>query len=356
MSGTRTQGTCRHGRCIRTGGYAGGLCKGHRDLAEREGRLPPRYVPSDRARAHLTELGRTLSTGEIAILVGLCPSTLHKIQKRSNLFRATEEKILAAKLDNREHFLSGNQVDVTATRRRLQGLAVAGHSIADLQRRLGMTKDAVTRLTKCDAKRFCSAITEQKVRKVTNELGLTPGTNTRVTARARLKGYAPLFAWDEDSIADPNALPNLTGYDPEVVQALLTPGVGSEGLEWADVDVQEAVRRSPEASTRGLATLMGVPVYAVAKHRDHVRMNRYPALDWAAVERMYVEENMSLSAISEALGEASRGLGGPSVKTLQRGMLRHGIKRRPPGRKTQAESIARRALIELERGGESLAS
>lgn len=104
-------------------------------------------------------------------------------------------------------------VDGTGTRRRLQALVAIGWSVSELGRRLSM--DNVHRTIKTER---VNAGTARAVRALYDQLWDTPpqpatrwerAAVSRVHADARRAGWAPPLAWDDDTIDDPAATPDL---------------------------------------------------------------------------------------------------------------------------------------------------
>lgn len=107
-------------------------------------------------------------------------------------------------------------VDGTGTRRRLQALHRIGWTSEDIASRLGMTRMAINNLMRRDTPVF--ATTKAKVTKVYDELwdvtpppmhGKAAGVRNRSINRAKRLGWAPPLAWDDDTIDDPDARPDL---------------------------------------------------------------------------------------------------------------------------------------------------
>jgi hypothetical protein len=101
--------------------------------------------------------------------------------------------------------------------RRLQALAVAGWPWARLARESGLTPARLHRLLTADDVPVSEA---RAVSAVYDRLGTAspglcgvPGVYARAArARAAEEGWAPVGAWDDDTIDDPAALPDWTGH------------------------------------------------------------------------------------------------------------------------------------------------
>jgi lambda repressor-like predicted transcriptional regulator len=130
-------------------------------------------------------------------------------------------------------------VDISGTRRRVQALARMGWPADVVATRCGLY-DNTLKQSLCRGR--VSARIAARVARLYDELSDTPGPSSRAAARAATLGYAPPVAWDDDTIDDPEARPNLTGYDEQVVRAL----VRGEAAEANRADRSEAAARLNE--------------------------------------------------------------------------------------------------------------
>lgn len=111
------------------------------------------------------------------------------------------KKLLAAGL------VAPGLVNSVGVVRRRQALGVIGYSLADLAPYFGVTASALN----------CQAVQGRTVYRTTHEqwcrvydlLSMTPGSNDLARVWARKRGWAPPLAWDDDTIDDPNATPDL---------------------------------------------------------------------------------------------------------------------------------------------------
>lgn len=179
------------------------------------------------------------------------------------LRRDTAEALLAVTPD-RLAPTGAVRVSAVGTRRRLQGLVALGWSQRRIAARLGIPANNLPRWLRGDA--LVSAAVAEQVRVLFDELcwSLPPtGTPAEKRAASRAKriaaqyGWAPPLAWDDDSIDDPAAIPQVgerhrsnAVVDPSEVEWLRSFGTSDELI--AD---RLGVR---------LATLQGVMRRAVA--------------------------------------------------------------------------------------------
>lgn len=117
-------------------------------------------------------------------------------------------------------------IDATATRRRLQGAAHLGCSPAAVAAHTGCTGQALADI-RAGRKKTVLASTDAEIAAFCYRLPLIPLPDTSATRQVKntalRNGWAPLAAWDEDTITDPGAEPDL-GRDPNHPDA-----------EWEDI-------------------------------------------------------------------------------------------------------------------------
>lgn len=225
------------------------------------GRAP--YVDAGPAREHvlaLMEAGmgwkRVARTASVpsGVMTKLLYGERTRGQAPSRRIRpATAQRILAVQLD----LAPGTVVDGTGAARRLQALTVAGWSQSHLAARLGILPSNFTATV-----HGRSQITVERARAVQalydQMSGLIPPTDTayqraavyRVRLRAAAAGWAPAIAWDEDTIDDPQARPNLTGFDEARVSEWL-----AEQTRPADADQLDAIEVLTRLIEDGFTTM-----------------------------------------------------------------------------------------------------
>lgn len=97
-------------------------------------------------------------------------------------------------------------VDNTGVVRRRQALAAIGYGLNDLAPYFGLTCRS---LGDHAGQRRVRRDTLQRWREVYDRLSMTPGPNEFARLWARRRGWPPPLAWDDDSIDNPAAKPNL---------------------------------------------------------------------------------------------------------------------------------------------------
>lgn len=187
---------------------------------------PSELVDAGPAREHLQALmaagmgiktiitkGR-LSGGTVSgILYGRTSPDPREVRPpRARIRRDVERRVLAVTLD----LAAGASMDSTGTRRRLQALMAIGWSQARLCGLIGTSQQNVSLLMR--GERRVLKGTAEKVRSVYDQRwsGPPPARNrwehagiTRARSIAAEHGWPPPMAWDDDSIEDPAAQPDL---------------------------------------------------------------------------------------------------------------------------------------------------
>ncbi|MFG2225347.1 hypothetical protein [Streptomyces sp. NPDC048644] len=107
-------------------------------------------------------------------------------------------------------------ISAVGTARRLQALVAGGWPQDALATGLRMTPGAVGRVVAADAVTVQTARAVRDLydawwRAAPDEHGASPGGITRARRRATAAGWAPVGAWDDETIDDPTAFPDWTG-------------------------------------------------------------------------------------------------------------------------------------------------
>ncbi|GGU61944.1 hypothetical protein [Streptomyces lavendofoliae] len=108
-------------------------------------------------------------------------------------------------------------IDGTGTRRRLQALVAAGWPQSEIARRLGMERanfgrTIVSPMVRVSTLRAVVAVYDELWRANPREHGVPARWYTTALATAARNGWAPVGAWDDDTIDDPAAFPDWTGH------------------------------------------------------------------------------------------------------------------------------------------------
>ncbi|PFG16299.1 hypothetical protein ATK74_0833 [Propionicimonas paludicola] len=186
------------------------------------------FIPGDVVRAHLRGLmDAGMGWKRIAAAAGVATSTVYPIlygknvdqpdhpeyrPPRKQVRRNVAEKLLAVTLD----LADGAMVDGTGTRRRLQALVTVGWSQSRLASELGWTVANFGHLIHGTG--LVTKGTAARVRDLYDRCWSAPPTATtrqerggitRARKVARQHGWMPPMAWDDDTIDDPAARPNV---------------------------------------------------------------------------------------------------------------------------------------------------
>jgi transcriptional regulator with XRE-family HTH domain len=183
------------------------------------GRWQP-YVDAGPAREHVEALGRAgIGWRRVAELAGVGNGSISRLLRGGpgdrppsrRIRPETERKILAVS-PTLSALAGAALIDATATRRRLQALVCCGYSQAALAARLGILRSNFHQIT-CDQ---VTAATARAVAALYDELWDVPpdesGHRARISVSrarnyARARGWVPPMAWDDDTIANPDATP-----------------------------------------------------------------------------------------------------------------------------------------------------
>lgn len=253
-------------------GYANHTYCQARERAIAYGTWQP-YVDAEPARQHVRNLQACgLGTRRIAELAGIERKRITDlVNGRTERGRHYQTKIrpdTAAKLLAIEPTLdnlgSATVIDGTGTRRRIQALIAAGWPQAHLATRLGMTGGNFGRILKdprvtVRTARAVRALYDQLWRANPLEHGAAPCGITRAKRYAADRNWAPAGAWDDDTIDDPAAQPDL-GQKASRQNALV------EDIQW--LETQGYTR---EQATHRLGVTRGAIDAAMS------RANRQPA-------------------------------------------------------------------------------
>jgi len=181
------------------------------------------YVDAEPVRQHLKALTAAgIGTRRIAKLAGLERMVVQAILSgcshgggrrqppRKRVSRRTADAILAVPLPDHSMVrdLSADRARVpgVGTARRLQALAAIGWPQRELAARIGWRQSNLSALI---AGRPVTAETARKVAALFDELQMVPGPSEAARRRAVERGWVPPLAWDEETIDDPDAQPDL---------------------------------------------------------------------------------------------------------------------------------------------------
>lgn len=189
------------------------------------GRWQP-YVDAAPARAHVrTLMDYGLGWKRIAQMAGVGRGTVEKLLYGSQhrgmgpskgIRPETAAKLLAVSPEG-ERLGGAVAVDATGTRRRLQALVAAGWPQARLAARLGMLPSNFgttlhSEHVLASTERAVRALYDQLWRQDPRKHGIGAQAYSRARNQAAARQWAPVGAWDDDQIDDPNSYPDWTGH------------------------------------------------------------------------------------------------------------------------------------------------
>lgn len=148
----------------------------------------------------------------------------------------------------RELGLVGGRINSTGTTRRLRALGRMGWSSVALGAHLGVSQQKVCHWQVGRAA-FVFEPTARRVARLYDRLSMTDGGSRRARLRAEREGWPPPLAWDDDTIDDPGATPDLGSAEypnrrvhVEDVDWLVRTGAGKDeisarlGVTWESVE------------------------------------------------------------------------------------------------------------------------
>ncbi|MGA4726270.1 hypothetical protein ACPB67_02520 [Micromonospora taraxaci] len=150
----------------------------------------------------------------------------------------------------REGRAEPRRIDGTGTRRRIQALWAIGHASTTIGHAAGdMSGFNIQRLA---TRRYVSRGSLNAIRLAYQRLSLQTGTSIVTRKRAAAAGYAPPLAWDDDTIDDPNAQPQLGDPDADVIDEVAV----RRALEGERITLTTAERDHAVAAglSRGMST------------------------------------------------------------------------------------------------------
>jgi transcriptional regulator with XRE-family HTH domain len=173
-------------------------------------------------RAHLAGMTRS----RIGDQIGLDRTTINQMMRGGckTIRRESYEKILGLRIEGdipvgrTRH--QGAKLDSTATLRKIRALVAIGFPVNFLAPMLGYDHSSALRVTANNGTAFTYMATALDVDAAYEKLkhadpmdfGVIPGYARQAREMAAKKGWAPTWCWDEDTIGDPKAVPEYTGF------------------------------------------------------------------------------------------------------------------------------------------------
>lgn len=205
--GTKSRPPCRCRTCIKGWTQAGQ----RRHLLRLAGK--PASLNREEVAAVVAHIKTCLDSGMSQCLISrranIAQSTISRLMSKPNAgcLRAQGERILAVRPGD---FDDVSDRPALGTVRRVRGLYYAGHGPRAITKYAPLTLTLITEIAGAEYE-LVAPITEAAIKRACTALTGVPGTSDRTRARALREGWAPLAAWDDDTIDDPTAKPSLGG-------------------------------------------------------------------------------------------------------------------------------------------------
>lgn len=173
-----------------------------------------RLVDASPAREHLKPLvEKGLTWRQISKVAGTSPQQIKNIVVGANgrppttqIYRVTAEKLLAV-TEEAAHAAGYTTIDATGTRRRIEALRWLGHPAKDISIAMGRHSNLLNHY--CSQDRVTTE-TAEIVKKVYENLHMTPGPSQRERLNAWRNNWLPPMAWDDSDIDNPDVEPDLS--------------------------------------------------------------------------------------------------------------------------------------------------
>lgn len=214
MSQTDRHGTsnnyacgCRCPRCTRAASRA----DAERRLDRLAGR--PRSVPAEPVREHVMLLQKSGMSGcQIARAAGVSQTTVTNLAlgHRGAMRRGTAQRIMTVR--GVSQATSGN-VSSLGSVRRIRALYALGHYQYEIAALTGLSRDCISDLA-AGQWLSLSMDRDRSIRRAYDVLGMRVGASWKTRRWAEERGWAPPLAWDEETIDDPKALPQMDAAAP----------------------------------------------------------------------------------------------------------------------------------------------
>ena len=152
---------------------------------------------------------RGYSWDNLSKLTGVDADTLSRLglwSANGSMEKATHLKIMNAPVPEQIIDAGNSRIPNVGTKRRIEALLALGYSLEFLANELGVTQTCVCSWLR---KKQVTSSTVVRIRDLYDRLSMTRGPSKRARMRAQKKGLAPPLAWDDESIDDPSAVPQL---------------------------------------------------------------------------------------------------------------------------------------------------
>lgn len=240
-------------------------------------------VSSVRAAEHLRRFRAAgVQDKDALALVGVARMTFYKILKGGDISRRVERQVLATPVPARlEVNANRGFVCAVGTHRRLCALMARGWPSRELERRLGRHDHWIALSLKRSG---VATSVVPRVMALYNELwdqdplahGMSPTAVKSTLLRASGMGWAPVGAWDDDTIDDPSTVPVLDTQKPEaavgtdvVARFLLGESVVLD--DWGRGEVIAYLMEWTDQSPSRIAVSVGSTAAAVSRKWERIK-------------------------------------------------------------------------------------
>ncbi|MFH9574268.1 hypothetical protein ACH4MG_27470 [Streptomyces sp. NPDC017454] len=168
----------------------------------------PGHVDATQARERLLQLNQATGWNDLAVAFGGSAANLRAIAfgRQTRIKRTTHNRIMQLKAAPS----GGQYVDAAGAARRLQALQAIGHTTYTIAEASNVGRSLLVPIL--DGRPQVRRNVAERIKTAYTALSKTPGSATRSINRAIHNGWAPPAAWDDDTLDDPNAHPEWTGY------------------------------------------------------------------------------------------------------------------------------------------------
>lgn len=205
-------------------GYAAHQYEANRTRAIAYGTWQP-YVDATPARHHvrtLMDFGigwkriAALAPVPTGVMTKLLYGDTHRGTAPSKRIRPKNAQALLAVEASLDHLGSAVSINATGTRRRLQALVASGWPQARLAARLNMAPGNFSSTMQRQqvmirTARLAAVLYDELWREDPRQHGVDNQAYSRARNHAVVRGWAPVGAWDDDTIDEPTAIPDWTG-------------------------------------------------------------------------------------------------------------------------------------------------
>lgn len=136
-------------------------------------------------------------------------------------------------------------IDSTGTRRRIQALMLLGYTASDIGALAGLSRHAIYNLTRASVRPQVERPHAEAIARLYDKLWDKPAPDSHgaryVSRQSQKRGYVPPLAWDEGSIDDPEAQPNTSGDESNVIDFVAVErAVAGMDVQLTDAELEAA--------------------------------------------------------------------------------------------------------------------